>query len=102
MEVDAFARALLAGQPAFPRYFARMRPINQAGPRLLGGIVPEIRSLTVQQSPVDAALVFRRWVNSNRRQVKWVAMPSLDRSEDVLERVRYVLQKDAPGNVAFA
>jgi hydroxyacylglutathione hydrolase len=40
MEVDAFARALLAGQPAFPRYFARMRPINQAGPRLLGGAVP--------------------------------------------------------------
>ena len=26
MEVDAFARALLDGQPAFPRYFARMRP----------------------------------------------------------------------------
>ncbi|MEA2620646.1 MAG: hydroxyacylglutathione hydrolase, partial [Chloroflexota bacterium] len=46
MEVDAFARALLAGQPAFPRYFARMRPINKAGPRLLGGIVPEIPSLT--------------------------------------------------------
>ena len=40
MEVDAFARALLAGQPAFPRYFARMRPINQAGPRLLGGVIP--------------------------------------------------------------
>ena len=40
MEVDAFARALLAGQPTFPRYFARMRPINQAGPPLLGGAVP--------------------------------------------------------------
>jgi hydroxyacylglutathione hydrolase len=40
MEVDAFARALLSGQPAFPRYFARMRPTNQAGPRLLGGVVP--------------------------------------------------------------
>jgi hydroxyacylglutathione hydrolase len=40
MEVDAFARALLAGQPAFPRYFVRMRPTNQAGPRLLGGVVP--------------------------------------------------------------
>jgi hydroxyacylglutathione hydrolase len=40
MEVDAFARALLAGQPSFPRYFARMRPINQAGPRLLGGTIP--------------------------------------------------------------
>jgi hydroxyacylglutathione hydrolase len=37
-EVDAFARALLAGQPAVPRYFARMRPTNQAGPRILGGI----------------------------------------------------------------
>ena len=33
MEIEAFARALLAGQPTFPRYFARMRPINQAGPR---------------------------------------------------------------------
>ena len=26
MDIDAFARALLAGQPAIPRYFARMRP----------------------------------------------------------------------------
>lgn len=46
MEAEAFARALLAGQPAFPRYFARMRPINQAGPRLLGGVVPEIPPLS--------------------------------------------------------
>ncbi len=38
MDVDAFARALLAGQPTVPRYFARMRPTNQAGPRLLGGV----------------------------------------------------------------
>ncbi|MGH2464014.1 MAG: MBL fold metallo-hydrolase [Candidatus Limnocylindrales bacterium] len=37
-EVDAFARLLLAGQPTVPRYFARMRSINQAGPRILGGI----------------------------------------------------------------
>jgi hydroxyacylglutathione hydrolase len=37
-EVDAFARLLLAGQPAVPRYFARMRSMNQAGPRVLGGI----------------------------------------------------------------
>jgi hydroxyacylglutathione hydrolase len=44
-DVDAFARALLAGQPTFPRYFARMRPTNQAGPRLLGGVVPQIRPL---------------------------------------------------------
>jgi hydroxyacylglutathione hydrolase len=54
MEFDAFARALLAGQPAFPRYFARMRPINQAGPRLLGGVVPEIPSLA--GAALDAAL----------------------------------------------
>ncbi len=37
-DVDVFARQLLAGQPAFPRYFARMRGLNQAGPRILGGI----------------------------------------------------------------
>jgi hydroxyacylglutathione hydrolase len=37
-DFESFARALLAGQPAVPRYFARMRPTNQAGPRVLGGI----------------------------------------------------------------
>jgi hydroxyacylglutathione hydrolase len=47
MEVDAFARALLSGQPTVPRYFARMRPINQAGPRLLGGAVPPPRPMMV-------------------------------------------------------
>lgn len=47
-DVEAFARALLAGRPAFPRYFARMRPTNQGGPRVLGG-VPEPRPM-----PVDA------------------------------------------------
>ncbi len=39
-EVEEFVRALLQGQPAYPRYFARMRPINQAGPRPLGAIEP--------------------------------------------------------------
>jgi hydroxyacylglutathione hydrolase len=38
IDIDEFARLLLAGQPAVPRYFARMRGINQAGPRILGGI----------------------------------------------------------------
>jgi hydroxyacylglutathione hydrolase len=46
MEIDAFARALLAGQPTVPRYFARMRPINQAGPPLLGGVVPDVPPLS--------------------------------------------------------
>jgi hydroxyacylglutathione hydrolase len=50
MEVDAFARALLAGQPSVPRYFARMRPINQAGPHLLGGMVPIPRSISVEEA----------------------------------------------------
>jgi hydroxyacylglutathione hydrolase len=35
---DAFVRAVLAGQPDPPRYFAEMKRINQTGPRLLGGI----------------------------------------------------------------
>jgi len=54
MEVDAFARALLSGQPTVPRYFARMRPTNQAGPRLLGGVVPPIVPLSGDE--LDAAL----------------------------------------------
>ena len=49
MEVDAFARALLEGQPAFPRYFARMRPINQGGPRLLGGVIPLVPAVALAE-----------------------------------------------------
>lgn len=53
MDADAFARLLLAGQPAIPDYFARMRPMNQAGPALLGGVVP-------RPEPADPAEVERR------------------------------------------
>jgi hydroxyacylglutathione hydrolase len=49
MEVEAFVRALLAGQPAVPRYFARMRPINQAGPSLAGARPPMPPSLPVDE-----------------------------------------------------
>ena len=48
-DVDAFASLLLRDQPAFPRYFARMRPMNQAGPRLLGGRIPEPRPMSVDE-----------------------------------------------------
>jgi hydroxyacylglutathione hydrolase len=34
----SFVSVLLAGQPDPPRYFAEMKRINRAGPRLLGGI----------------------------------------------------------------
>lgn len=37
-EIEPFVRALLTDQPAVPRYFARMRPINQAGAAPLGTI----------------------------------------------------------------
>ena len=47
-EVETFVRALIADQPAFPHYFARMRPINQAGPAPLGA-VPEPAPLPVEQ-----------------------------------------------------
>lgn len=50
MEVDVFARRLLAGQPTYPRYFARMRPINQGGPRLLGGQIPLPRPISVAEA----------------------------------------------------
>jgi hydroxyacylglutathione hydrolase len=49
-DVEAFAKRLLRGQPAVPRYFARMRPTNQAGPALLRGRVPEPRPLDLDQA----------------------------------------------------
>ncbi len=49
-EVEEFVRVLLRDQPAFPSYFARMRPLNKAGPRLLGGRVPEARPMTVDEA----------------------------------------------------
>jgi hydroxyacylglutathione hydrolase len=35
---EAFVRAVLAGQPEPPPYFAEMKRINRDGPRLLGGL----------------------------------------------------------------
>jgi hydroxyacylglutathione hydrolase len=49
-DVDAFARRLLRGQPTVPRYFARMRPTNRAGPSLLGGLVPVARPLSLDET----------------------------------------------------
>lgn len=60
MDVDTFARLLLTGQPAFPRYFARMRPTNQVGPRPLGGRVPDVLPLSadaVEAAVADGAVV---------------------------------------------
>jgi hydroxyacylglutathione hydrolase len=46
-DVDAFARRLLEGQPAFPKYFARMRPTNKAGPRPIGAWPPQPRPMAI-------------------------------------------------------
>jgi hydroxyacylglutathione hydrolase len=54
-DVEAFATRLLRGQPAVPRYFARMRPTNQAGPAILGGRVPEARPLSLEETRVAIA-----------------------------------------------
>lgn len=35
---DEFVRAVLAGQPEPPKYFAEMKRINKEGPRVLGGL----------------------------------------------------------------
>jgi hydroxyacylglutathione hydrolase len=51
-DVETFVTRLLRGQPAVPRYFARMRPTNQAGPPLLGGRVPEPRPLSFDETRV--------------------------------------------------
>ncbi|HEU4680199.1 MAG TPA: MBL fold metallo-hydrolase [Gemmatimonadales bacterium] len=47
---NGFVRAVLDGQPEPPRYFAEMKRINQAGPRILGDIQRPARL------PVDALI----------------------------------------------
>src|SRR5690349_22364853 len=59
---DEFVRAVLAGQPEPPRYFAEMKRINRDGPRVLGDAVrpPEVgadvlaRALEAGETVVDA------------------------------------------------
>jgi len=54
LDADEFAPRLLARPPAFPRYFARMRPMNQSGPRLFGAHVPAVEPMTAES--VEAAI----------------------------------------------
>src|SRR5690349_2765921 len=54
-DVETFAKRLLRGQPAVPRYFARMRPTNQAGPALLGPRVPDPRPLSLEEARTELA-----------------------------------------------
>ena len=71
MDVDAFARALLAGQPAFPHYFARMRPMNQAGPGLIGSAIAPSRPLGLEEvrTAMDAGAI----VIDARPPTSWTA-----------------------------
>ena len=47
-EVEEFVSALLSDQPAYPRYFGRMRGVNRDGPPPLGAI-PAPRPLEVER-----------------------------------------------------
>jgi len=56
---DEFAKAVLAGQPDPPRYFAEMKRVNQAGPRLLGSYhrPPRLPGVTLAVVLTDGATV---------------------------------------------
>ena len=47
-DVDEFVRTLALDQPAYPRYFGRMRPINQQGPAPLG-LLPAPQGLSLER-----------------------------------------------------
>jgi hydroxyacylglutathione hydrolase len=64
-EIEDFVRALLFDQPGYPRYFARMRPINKAGAPPLGTIagptalsVAEVQALIADDAQVIDARPF--------------------------------------------
>jgi hydroxyacylglutathione hydrolase len=64
-----FVRAVLAGQPEPPRYFAQMKRINQAGPRLLGGM-PRPARLPV--TALDSAVAAGAPVVDTRRAAEFM------------------------------
>jgi hydroxyacylglutathione hydrolase len=48
-DIEAFVTTLLGRQPAFPTYFARMRPLNQAGPTPIGARIPDARPMAYDE-----------------------------------------------------
>jgi hydroxyacylglutathione hydrolase len=54
-DIDAIVHALLGRQPAFPAYFARMRPTNQTGPAPIGARVPDPRPMDYEQARTAVA-----------------------------------------------
>jgi hydroxyacylglutathione hydrolase len=48
-DIDTFVSTLLGRQPAFPAYFARMRPLNQAGPAPIGARIPDPRPMSIDE-----------------------------------------------------
>jgi hydroxyacylglutathione hydrolase len=56
---EAFVRAVLAGQPEPPPYFAEMKRINRDGPRVLGGVArpPQVDAAGVARALADGAVV---------------------------------------------
>jgi hydroxyacylglutathione hydrolase len=126
-DVEAFASRLLRGQPTVPRYFAQMRPTNQAGPTLLGGRVPEARPLSLEQTrsaiaagallldlrpPAEHAVAHARGSQSIPlgpsfgTWLGWVVEPDrplvlvLERAEDWDEAIRQALRIGAEGSIA--
>jgi hydroxyacylglutathione hydrolase len=110
-----------------PRYFAQMRPTNQAGPTLLGGRVPEARPLSLEQTrsaiaagallldlrpPAEHAVAHARGSQSIPlgpsfgTWLGWVVEPDrplvlvLERAEDWDEAIRQALRIGAEGSIA--
>jgi len=56
---EGFVRAVLAGQPEPPRYFAEMKRINREGPRVLGGMPrpPRLEDARLAELLEEGALV---------------------------------------------
>ena len=50
-----------------------------------------IGAIERQQSDIDAASVFERWIVCNRKNVRWVAIPPETTDADLLDRVGFVL-----------
>lgn len=58
-DADAFVSDLLSGLGTYPRYFRRLREVNQVGPRIFGVDLPRLRPLGVEEA-AEATVVDAR------------------------------------------
>ncbi len=87
------------GQVVSVRDAAHFEPADVA--RWIHAHAPIVAVMSRQQSEIDAASVLERWIVCNRTTVRWVAIPPSDSNEELVDRIRFVLNGQETGPTAM-